>query len=542
MEAPEPDPVDDPELQLLTADQLAQLINEVSPNVFYERAAAFDTAMARLEQVQDDLRRQTRNLWEAWTGRGADSFEELVQRVTGATGSVVQAMATPGYGEALRRTGDALAHAQQRIRDLQTQNRSGDVDATRQVLHDLGTAYRDIGVGVVPLPEAVTEQKQAAASGAAGGGGARQTVQNLPAVIVHPQTAGRPAGHEPGMAAPAALALAPMAASAFASGTGSVGRGSSAATPVSASRTDEDAVVPAVLGRGDAAVPMAMVLPAAAGLHTVGASVLGRTAKPAASRPAGAKQEHGFAKRERDRENAREERPEKVVSTSAGPELREASAPQKASAAAQPATTAAPAPVAPATSAAPATSTTPQVATAHATATQPLPPLQNAPDPGRGPVGSSALPGGALSADILAAPGKGPLEAALPASPAFRPVPGEAAGTTLPDTPLLAPHSASTGRAGDAAFIGGYGGHISRGAQGHEDSTNDHHPAGLLGADSQVWNASSEGALVLGRPVAPPPSVDESDRDPLPGKEVGGADPAASSLPVLGRPDSRKEN
>ena len=153
IEPPPPLPVVDPGLASLTYDQLAQLVTGVSPDVFYLRANAFDQAMARLEQVQDDLVRETRNMGEAWQGRIAESFDGTVGKVSGFITKLLQATASPGDGAALRRAGDALTQAQRRLTDVQARGQTGDTKAALQIVQDLSTAYEEVGLGFTPLPE-----------------------------------------------------------------------------------------------------------------------------------------------------------------------------------------------------------------------------------------------------------------------------------------------------------------------------------------------------------------------------------------------------
>ncbi|MFD9888103.1 hypothetical protein ACFWY9_02085 [Amycolatopsis sp. NPDC059027] len=159
---PPPNP-DDPVLKQLNFDQIAQLVNEVSPDVFYQRAEAFDRAAARLQDAVEQIRRQLNIVREAWTGGGADDFDALAKEVTGRVSGVVQVMRSPGYGVVLRAAGDTLAAHQRRMRDLQGQKTEQESkppapgapppeetarvhnDSARQVLLDLRTAYWDVG-------------------------------------------------------------------------------------------------------------------------------------------------------------------------------------------------------------------------------------------------------------------------------------------------------------------------------------------------------------------------------------------------------------
>ncbi|UMP06958.1 WXG100 family type VII secretion target [Amycolatopsis sp. EV170708-02-1] len=168
---PAPPPLPDPALEQLNLDQLAQLVNEVNPDVFYQRAQVFDAAAARLQEVRDAFRREARQLQEAWTGKIEESFENVAQETSGAITNVLHSMQDPGYGTRLRQVGDALAMGQQRLKDLQAQKaqqaaaplvtgappadvvEKGNQQTALRIVHDLCTAYRDIGTGIAPLPE-----------------------------------------------------------------------------------------------------------------------------------------------------------------------------------------------------------------------------------------------------------------------------------------------------------------------------------------------------------------------------------------------------
>ncbi|TVT62510.1 hypothetical protein FNH05_01075, partial [Amycolatopsis rhizosphaerae] len=62
-------PIFDPELEKLTSDQIAQLINELPPELFYQQARLFDAAAARMETVLGDFRRESRQMHEYWGGQ-----------------------------------------------------------------------------------------------------------------------------------------------------------------------------------------------------------------------------------------------------------------------------------------------------------------------------------------------------------------------------------------------------------------------------------------------------------------------------------------
>jgi uncharacterized protein YukE len=162
-------PIFDPEFEKLNFDQIAALIEELTPERFYRQAQWFDSAAARLEQVLDDFRRVSREVGEYWGGEVSAAFDHVAYELAGAITNTLQPLQAPGYGQALRQAGDALALAQQRLRDLRTQQTQQAPapppapgaptpeqighDSALQILRDLGTAYHDIGIGLAPMPE-----------------------------------------------------------------------------------------------------------------------------------------------------------------------------------------------------------------------------------------------------------------------------------------------------------------------------------------------------------------------------------------------------
>ncbi|ONI87845.1 hypothetical protein ALI144C_07840 [Actinosynnema sp. ALI-1.44] len=168
---PPPPPVlDDPMLEALTFDQLTQLVAEVGPDAFYVRAAAFDQAAGRLQDVLDQIRRQLNIVRESWTGKVSDEFDALAREISGRMDVVLQFLQNPGYGSVLRKAGDLLAVHQRRLRDLQGQKAQQEStppaaggpppelvaqvnnQAAKQILRDLRTAYQDIANAMAPLP------------------------------------------------------------------------------------------------------------------------------------------------------------------------------------------------------------------------------------------------------------------------------------------------------------------------------------------------------------------------------------------------------
>lgn len=149
-------------------DQVAQMVNADSPEVFYQQATWFDQVKQTLADVNDGFRREAKGLDELWHGDSAGAYGGEVGRVAGM---IDQLRAGPDYAGLLRRAGDALASAQQRVRDLQAQKAAQpDVDPTvfdeqaRQIAIDLATAYGDVGsaFGQGPELEGVTNNGQVA--------------------------------------------------------------------------------------------------------------------------------------------------------------------------------------------------------------------------------------------------------------------------------------------------------------------------------------------------------------------------------------------
>lgn len=168
--------INDPMLEVLTFDQLAQLVNEVAPDAFYQRAAAFDQAAVRLQDVLDQIRHQLNLVQEVWTGRVSEDFDNLVREISGRVTVVLQFLQNPGYGSILRTAGDVLAAHQQRFRDLQGQKAQQEAvppaagapplevtaqvndQSAKQILRDLRTAYQDIGNAIAPLPYTTAQE------------------------------------------------------------------------------------------------------------------------------------------------------------------------------------------------------------------------------------------------------------------------------------------------------------------------------------------------------------------------------------------------
>ena len=165
-----PPPADDPNLANLTTDQLAALVFAGDPEVYYEQARAIDAATERLQQVLDGIRHDARLIHEALDGEVLIAFDDVSHRLGASVDAVLQAAWNPGYAASLRAAGDALAASQQRFRDLRGKQaeqaaappapdapapevvQAQHAESALQIVRDLGTAYRDIGTRITPLP------------------------------------------------------------------------------------------------------------------------------------------------------------------------------------------------------------------------------------------------------------------------------------------------------------------------------------------------------------------------------------------------------
>ncbi|MFD2419615.1 WXG100 family type VII secretion target [Amycolatopsis pigmentata] len=557
MALPEPPPVLDPALESLDFDQLVQLINEAGPDTYYDGAQAFDNATARLQEIQDELRRENRNVGEAWQGRIADSFDRVVQEVSGTVMTVTQAMA--GYGTALRRLGDALAQAQQRLRDLQTQNRR-DVEAARQIMRDLGTVYQDIGSRVPPLPETV-----GAPPGVAGG---------APGAPASPVAQGQaPAGAAPvpvawgGMMAPGWGAMAPPpgwgghTGEAFAGPApafASLGKPQPATQAVDTRHTgalqgvvtgEPMAPAPAVVGRQMPAVRRRDACEDEKETAGLAPAVLGRSQRTVASdvrrSPAKRKADkRADAVPAAEQHAADTEAPPVTVSHPA-PETKAAisanvAAPEGTPAAVHvmsdpatatgattppvPATGTVPPSVAAANTGAPPAGAVPPpvpaahtVSASHAAAIRPVgdPTAAGAAQEAARQIASGGLPqSGAPSTVPGGVPSVGTAHAGAP----FQPVSG-GLDADVPAGPPTAPGTAAMSRPGGTlAGSPGMGPMGFAGAHGAQQQQNERHPSGLLKAGPDAWEPGGELPMVLGRAPrrAEPPTEDDQMPPELP--------------------------
>ncbi|MFJ8916077.1 hypothetical protein [Amycolatopsis sp. NPDC102389] len=583
MTASEPVPIVDPGIEVLTFEQLAQLVNEVSPDSFYGRAQAFDTAMAQFEQVQDNLARGTRELWDAWRGEGADSFADVVRNVSTLGNTVIQAMASPGYGATLRRAGDALALAQQRIRDLQAQKRESDLPAARQVVNELGIAYQEIGSAITPFPGAETEipmNGQGPATNSTASDGATPATGTVQPPAGDGRYGDVTESHSGGIMPAAALVpLGGPMAQGQPGRQGDVWAGLLGDTPQGRSET----VTSAVLGKGTSVTEPHVDEGTVDGQQNGAVvAVLGRVpggqdGSREPERKKKQKQKDGCedesATTEPDEPQLTPEAPKADLTSSGDAALKtdltadaDESAPSVSTVSAKdssPTTPAAPQPVeskAPAPAVAPATSTVPSpTATAGAPApaepaVQPeavTPPVEALEVPPL-PHGSGAgLPGNATPMSLgtpaqpvvapVVAPvgGETSLPGALPASPAFRPVTGGFDASATHGIPPVVPGGTGSPRMPGEAMHGGGGGFMSPmlggGVSGGHDTDNERQPAGLLGVDPKVWEGSGNAHQVLGRPAAaPPPRAGDLDDAKKRAMEMVDS--------VLGRSDEKDED
>ncbi|WP_166459574.1 WXG100 family type VII secretion target [Amycolatopsis pithecellobii] len=185
-EATPPPPQPPPDLPNL--DQVLTIVGADSPERWYQQASKFDQVNQRVGDVSDQFRREFKNFGELWHGNAAGAYGGQADRLAGLVDQLQQ---NPDYGGLLRRAGDALSMAQQRLGDLQAQRAGGGDPAlldqqARQILNDLATAYGDIGqwigqgitadevtsaTNTPPPPYAGAEQEQQGGGGAAQGGG-----------------------------------------------------------------------------------------------------------------------------------------------------------------------------------------------------------------------------------------------------------------------------------------------------------------------------------------------------------------------------------
>jgi hypothetical protein len=169
----EPVSVTEADVHALDFGQLARLVGETTPDRFYAAANAFDSAAHRVQQLRDDLRRESRDLQESMRGRLRQGVEEVTRRQLASIDALLEGMHRPGYAHNMRRAGDALALSQQRVSDLLQQKNENAVapapvgilpeqlalaqqqdeqhtQQARQIVLDLGAAYRDVGLSLAP--------------------------------------------------------------------------------------------------------------------------------------------------------------------------------------------------------------------------------------------------------------------------------------------------------------------------------------------------------------------------------------------------------
>ncbi|WP_410586371.1 WXG100 family type VII secretion target [Amycolatopsis sp. lyj-23] len=542
-------PVLDPELQALTFDQLAQLVDEVNPEVFYERARAFEAAVVRFEQVRSDLDRQTRHLWEAWSGQGAESFEVFARQLSSRVDAVVQAMADPGHGAVLRRVGDALAQAQQRMHDLRAQNRQSDAESARQVVYDLGTAYQDLGTILTSVPEApsapraVVDERSAPSVGEADANSSPQRERSDDSETFSAgQDNSRAGGFTPGGAFAFLGILAPTPPAEATSPTET----SCATSPVLGRAPAETASIDAEPQQRDTAVVLGRPVPVMRpGIRSVRAKRDERaTDDPGATAAAAGWDEPAAGTQE-------------VLTTSA-PHSHE-----KVTAAEPPGATSTTKPATVPTVTAPAAQTAPAVpATAHAvpgartaqsiTVAAPPGPISPHTAPVLPAVGTPATahpapaPGQVpmLSGEPLPSPAHEAMPStarppgALPPSPAFHPVTGNLDAATAGAPPVGPQVPGAPRGGGDPSVGGGFLGSGFRDGTGAEEHAGTRDPAGYLEAEPGAWSHSGDGAPVLGRRSTSPPADEEVPAGGEDLTRIQDPEELRRVLERLGRPNS----
>lgn len=139
-----------------TMDQVSQLLTQADPATFYQRADQFDRLAGGLQRVADLFRKHVLSDDDLWQGASAQAFGAEMTDVSGAVDKLSQDAYGPAYGILLRRSGDALANGQQRLRDLYLRRGQDPApDATqydqqaRQIVQDIAIAYEDVGRAVI---------------------------------------------------------------------------------------------------------------------------------------------------------------------------------------------------------------------------------------------------------------------------------------------------------------------------------------------------------------------------------------------------------
>src|SRR6187399_298979 len=130
-------------------DQVLQMVDSDNPENWYRLATWFDQVKQTFGEIEGGFRREAKTLETLWQGHSAGAYGGQVEQVSGLIEKVRQG---PDYAGLLRRAGDALGVAQQRMRDLQAQrSEQPDTDPAvfdqqaRQILTDLATVYGDVG-------------------------------------------------------------------------------------------------------------------------------------------------------------------------------------------------------------------------------------------------------------------------------------------------------------------------------------------------------------------------------------------------------------
>lgn len=150
-----------------TFEQIAFLINAADPEMYYQRAVAFDKAQQGFRTLAQDLRRVNRIEFANWDGVVADSARQRLHEITGNVTEVLSAVGTPAYGDLMRMAGDSLANSQRRINTLVAQRAEQiaaasepaavaaaerhTTETAQQILTELRSTYREIAAAFSPL-------------------------------------------------------------------------------------------------------------------------------------------------------------------------------------------------------------------------------------------------------------------------------------------------------------------------------------------------------------------------------------------------------
>ncbi|MFV2021193.1 hypothetical protein [Micromonospora sp. LOL_023] len=141
-----------------TLDEIAAVLDSADSAEVERGAGLLDDARRSLRTILATADRTLSRLEDCWQGQGADlawpggdvDASRLADPLR-RTRELLHALDEGEYGRQLRRTANALAAGQARVRELQAQRAAdpsqiGEYDSRAQlVLHDVASAYQDIG-------------------------------------------------------------------------------------------------------------------------------------------------------------------------------------------------------------------------------------------------------------------------------------------------------------------------------------------------------------------------------------------------------------